>query len=167
MPIFLLDTNAISSLRLAHKPGEFGPAWQLVARKAQSGEVFIPREVLEEVSDRPCEKWIKGQPNLILEATSLQQQCLLRLVRALPAFHDPNKTSIDADQPLVAYAMAVNRMHTAAHESGPACVVTNERHRQGNEPRLRIPDACDHFGIEVCGLFDMFASFGAFNGNAP
>lgn len=163
MRIFLLDTNAISSLRLAHKPGEFGPAWQLIARKAQSGEVFIPREVFEEVSDRPCQDWMRAQPDLILEASNLQQECLVQLVRALPDFHDPNKTSIDADQPLVAYAMAVNHAHTGAHMSGPAYVVTNERHRKGSEPRLRIPDACDHFGVECCGLFDMFASFGAFS----
>ena len=115
----------------------------------RAGRIITPKDVYEEIKSRPVEKvWLDLVPSGVVDLDADGLLCLTEVVNTLPDFLDKNKPSgKDADQPLVAMALA----HHRSGES-PAMVVTQERPRKPGESRWHIPDACDALGLP-CGDF--------------
>lgn len=160
--VYLIDTSAlIETVDLFGS--EAGHWWRWLEHIAESGRAKLPTCVASEYTNDEWVAWIRARPSLILKPSNTQQQALSDLMCALPEFVEPSKPDSDADQPLVAAAMAINLEACGRYASGPAWVVTKERHRKAPGGRLRIPDACDHFSICHCRIGDMMAAEGCFD----
>ena len=136
--------RSLGSLTLLDPTGGLGEFLQF---QMAAGKIITPKDVYGEV--QPNDKlWLDLVPDSVRDLDDKGLICLTEIVNSYPDFLDPNKPSgRDADQPLVAMALA-------HHRSGisPAMVVTQERAKKPTEQRWHIPDACSALGLQ-CGAF--------------
>lgn len=149
---YILDNNIL--IRLAnHLPLRSIPsAWGLIERLGDEGRCCIPEAVFAEFLDEDNKGWFLDRSDKLIMPYSQEQVNALVDVATLTGFIQHGKVGQDADQPLVALGIAKSKNA----ESLIATIVTDERRRKGQETRLRVPDACDHFGLACCNLYDVF-----------
>lgn len=156
LSIYVLDTCVFVNLD-AHLPIRSVPAaWRLIENTAKAGRLLVPEDVVIEIENEETLEWIRGREEfLVAEVGQLQSDCLVEIAEFIGSqFIDHEKTKPDADQPLVALAMAINHEHVGACSDGPATVVTGEKRSKQGSHRLKIPDACDFFGVRTITFND-------------
>jgi len=151
--IYYFDVNILGEMFKYYPSRIFSDLWERLDELIAAGQIRVPDETYREIASDEAREWLtprKGQ--IVCATTEVELDCLGAIGSSIPSFVDHSKPRSDADQPLVAHAMACNLQAVGEYASGPAMILTNERRRKGNETRLRIPDACDHFGVR-CGRF--------------
>lgn len=138
-------------------PAAFPSAWALLERLGSEGRLIICKAVWDEYTNDTYKPWFEARKGIFLrDYTPEQFDCLSIIGELLPAFVDPSKPSgVEGDQPLVALAMALNDADQGCYSSGPAVVVTFEKRTQQGSHRVKVPDACDFFGVEAIDLYQM------------
>jgi hypothetical protein len=150
--IYCVDTNIFINLTAYYPERIFPTLWANIDLLVGSERFLVPEQVVRENKHEPTARWLTERAHIIRPFDAACNRCLLEIMAALPNFVDTAKIGDDADQFLVALAMAENqRLHGSPH--GSASVLSNERSRRAGEPRLRVPDACRHFGIDCYTLF--------------
>jgi hypothetical protein len=157
--IYCVDNNIFINLT-SHYPQEIFPTlWSNLNSLVDAQRLLVPEQVVRENKHEWTADWVRQRAQIIRPFDAVCNACLLEIMAALPNFVDASKTGDDADQFLVALAMAENRrLHGS--DGGSVAVLTGERGRRGNETRLRIPDACRHFGIDCYALFPFMQAEG-------
>lgn len=126
-----------------------------------SGCLKICEAVFEEYKNETLKPWFEARRDFLVQPyTAHQLECLKDIGIHCRPFVNSAKPGGDADQPLVALAMAINHEKSGCWASGPAVVVTFEKRSHAGNPRVKIPDACDFFGIRAIDLYDMIEEVG-------
>ena len=157
---YLFDNNIFITLAQYAKDRAL---WDWLAWKGSQGLFGIPDCILDEYKsdNSDMKKWI--EKNLIIgHPTDLREECMAELMATLPDFSDATKPGQDADQPLVACAMALNKAKTGSYASGPVYIVTHETPKKPLKLRLKIPDACAHYQIKWVTTYDLLGKEGCF-----
>jgi len=155
-PIYCIDTSVLIDLDNHYPRRFFESLWSNIEQLMREGRLITIEQVMKEIKhlNRPeIEKWLKQFPGVVRPFSQEIGNCLSEIMAALPDFVDQSKERDEADQPLVALALAENRAQRIF--SGDFVVLTNERRKRPNERRVRIPDACAHFGIRCFSLFEL------------
>lgn len=155
MSIYLLDNDAL--IRLSYiPPGAFPSVWALLEKLAGEGRLIICKAIWDEYTNDEYKPWFEARKGIFFQDYTAEQfDCLAAIGEYCREFVDSAKPGHDGDQPLVALAMAINDASTGCYASGPAIVVTFEKRSKQGSHKVKIPDACDNFGIEALDLNKM------------
>ncbi len=156
----MIDNSALVPLQFM-RPDAMPSVWNRLEALAKAKRLLICKAVFDEYKNDRLKPWFEARKDmLVYPYTTKQFECLKELTEVCPTFLDSSKPGPDADQPLVAMAMALNDEFGGCFASGPACVVAHERRTQQGAHRMKIPDACDLLEIEVIDFSDMIARDG-------
>lgn len=154
--VYSLDTNVLIILSQNYPQPIFKTLWTYLNDLAGEGRLVIIEQIAKEYTrEDEVAKWLQSQPVMVTPLSQAAVDCLSQLMTDLPDFVDYTKTDQDADQPLVAFAMAYNSSPPDGIFSSKLAVVTTDRGKRSCERRLRIPDACAYYGIECFDHFQM------------
>lgn len=154
--LYLLDANVLITANAQYYAINAVPEfWSWLAHKGNNGEIKIPIENFEEVTegrtDDPLYKWITDQANktsilLNEEADPVLVERVLTNGYA-PDLTDDEIEQIGRDPFLIAYALA---------DLSGRCVVTTEASKPSRRRHNRhIPDVCASLGVPCCNTFTM------------
>jgi hypothetical protein len=129
--------------------------WDRLDRMLKDGSALIPRAVQREYHHEPTEAWLLDRKELIRAPDSEVGECMKKIASDLPDFIDAQRTKESADPWLVAHAMAENLRAGADEGTGAALVVCEEGRRKGPQAPHKVPDACDHYGIDCIKVLDL------------
>ena len=153
---YCTDTSALIELHATYGSDVFVSLWQNVAGLVKEGRLMAPREVLREIEKKDDDllKWVKKHRKIFREQEIEQIQRAQEILSHFPKLIDPAKEIPDADPFVVALAIIENTKRQDTLFKGQCIVVTQEKSSRGTRPK--IPDVCQHYGIEcisVAGLF--------------
>jgi rRNA maturation endonuclease Nob1 len=150
-PCYVIDTSALVDLRINYRQSNFPSLWDQIAALIAEGRAVAPTQVLHELERRDDEllAWVTLHEAMFREADAA---CAREVIDAFPGLFDPEKLTEDADPFVVALARAPSQM--ALFSAPTNVVVTHEEMRPG---RIRIPDACRHYGIPYMRIPDLVA----------
>jgi hypothetical protein len=150
---YLLDANVLIDAARDYYPFDMVPEfWDWLLHHASIGDVKVPIEVYEEISD--------GKDDVALWLRRSDVKTVLLLDEAVDSalvattvsdgyasdLTDDEIGQVGRDPFLIAYARA---------EPGQRCVVTTESSRPSRIRQNRhIPDVCRTFGVPTCNTFD-------------
>ncbi|MBN1347479.1 MAG: DUF4411 family protein [Phycisphaerae bacterium] len=145
---FCLDTSAfIGAYERHYPPDVFPTVWEEIDRLMSDGRIVAPEDVLLEMkkkSDGVVQR-VGAHKNSFLPLDEKVQECLRGIMSDFPeGFVDHLRNRSGADAVVIALARA--------HGD----VVVTEEKPSGKAGRPKIPDVCVHYGIECCGLLEMF-----------
>ena len=151
--LYLLDANVLIDANRDYYPLERVPEfWEWLENGGMNGQVKIPLEVYEEVSDGNDElaQWVKQES--IKTALLLQEEVDVSLVSYATDqgyasdLTDDEIVKIGRDPFLIAYALK---------DYASRCIVTTEvskpRRQRGNR---HLPDVSAGLGVECCNTFE-------------
>jgi hypothetical protein len=154
--LYRLDANVLITANSTYYPIDQVPEyWSWIQYQAESGNVKIPFQILEEILAGRKEKdplldWIK-QPE-VKKALQLEETVRPKLVQRAVCegyaddLNDEEIAKLGRDPFLIAYGLA---------QSG-RCVVTTEVSRPGKKRHNRkVPDVCASLSVPCCGPFEM------------
>jgi len=153
---YCTDTSALIELHATYGSDVFVSLWQNVAELVKEGRLIAPREVLREIEKKDDDllKWVKNHRKIFREEEIEQIQSAQEILSDFPNLIDPAKETPDADPFVIALAIIENTKRQDFLFKGQCIVVTQEKPSRGSRPK--IPDVCQHYGIEcisVAGLF--------------
>lgn len=158
--IYVIDNSALIPLQFM-RPNAMPSVWNRIEQLAEEKRFILCKAVFDEYRNDELKPWFEARRDkFVYGYTQEQLDCLSELMQLCPSFLDPSKPGDDADQPLVAMAMAINYDLNGSCSSGPAVIVAHERRTQAGSHRAKIPDACDLLGIDVVDFSDMIAREG-------
>lgn len=159
MKVYVIDNDALIRLQFM-PPKAFPSVWALLERLAGEGRLIICQAVWIEYKNDEYKPWFEARKELFhCDYTPEQYDCLAAIGEFCPRFIEAMKPGHDADQPLVALAMSLNDKCEGCWASGPAVVVTCEKRNKG-DGKVKVPDACDYFGVEAIDFAEMIAREG-------
>ncbi len=150
--LYLLDANVLIRADREYYPLDRVPQfWDWILDKANTGNVKIPYEILDEIIEgHPDDlvKWVKNNKTIL----RLDEEVDPRLLREVTYegyksdLTDTDTHKIGKDAFLIAYArVATDR-----------CVVTLERSKPSSKGSNRkIPDVCNAFNVKHCDTFQL------------
>ncbi|CCM79639.1 DUF4411 family protein [Rhizobium mesoamericanum] len=148
----LLDANVLITAHNLYYPiGRFPEFWDWLVHMGNTGEIKIPLEILEEITEgSEIGRWLSEGDNY--ESLRLDEEVDPALVQAViekyaPDLNDAEIIEIGRDPFLIAYAMAqpADRIVVTVEASKPSAKRANRR----------IPDVCKDLGVEWCNSFEM------------
>ena len=153
---YCTDTSALIELHATYGSDVFVSLWQNVAELVKEGRLIAPREVLREIEKKDDDllKWVKNHRKIFREEEIEQIQSAQEILSDFPNLIDPAKETPDADPFVIALAIIENTKRQDFLFKGQCIVVTQEKPSRRSRPK--IPDVCQHYGIEcisVAGLF--------------
>ena len=151
---YIIDTSSLIELN-QHNPMDLYPGvWQKMEGLVNSGRLFAPREVFEEIKrfDDSLADWSKKHTKMFKEPTGEQIKIVKEILKKYPSLIKKGKRY--AADPWV-IALAIEMIH------GPQktlveikrIVVTEEKIR-GN--KINIPYVCEEYTVEAIDILDMF-----------
>jgi hypothetical protein len=152
--IYCFDTNILIRLTEYYPKTIFKTLQEKLGEMANQGRLITIEQVMSEYTYDVAGEWFSRHPDIIRAFSEEINEALLILMRDLPGFVDHSKTFPEADQFLVALAMSEN-MRLNGNYSGDVVLLTQETRKKPASSRLRIPDACDHYGIACFDLLQM------------
>lgn len=152
--IYLLDANVLIDAHRDYYPLSRVPEfWDWLEHHGEQGNIKVPREIWEEVTDGKGElvEWIKrDSAELALRLDlELDTSNVSRVVAVgyAPDLKDHEIEKLGRDPFLMAYARAIDEDCT---------VVTTEVSKPSRVRANRhIPDVCDDLGIESCHTYEL------------
>lgn len=155
--IYLLDSDVFIRAKNLHYGFDFCPAfWEWLVIASANGRVFSVEKVGDELEDgsdelstwaamRGSDFFLRQTPETIAAFDSVE-----RWVRDYGYEHAAIETFLQiADSYLVAHALAYGHI-----------VVTHEK-ASNSKRRIKIPDVCGGFGVEIATPFEMLRREGA------
>lgn len=153
---YIIDASSLIQLNRINPIDIYPTPWKNIELLAQSGQLFSPREVFNEVVQRTdaLADWAKGQRKWFKEFTPRQCEIAKRVLNEFPSFAK-GEGKFDADIWIVAMAMDMQESFLSQQPISPVVivVVTDEKIK-GNT--VKLPFVCKHFHIESCSLFEWF-----------
>ncbi len=155
--IYYADTNTFFKLFNYYPETIFRSLWSNLDHLASTSRLRTIEKVVEEMHDPRFDEWVNARPAIVDDIGRHQAaiDCLTEIMRDLPRFVDHSKTTDEADQPLVAIALTRNRETGNDRSLWNHVVLTEEGNKKARQTRLRIRDACDHYGISCVALIKM------------
>lgn len=155
--VYSVDTSALIDLGRWYPRSVFRKLWQEMKVLVTQGRLIAPPQVREEIKRQDDEllRWVRAQKRMFVQLQSVHLQCVSEILGHFPDLIDPNKQTEDADPFVIAVALARKRGHLFGSDY---VVVTQERLRSHGRPR--IPNVCQHYGIECLDIFQFFAREG-------
>jgi len=154
MLLYLLDANVLITANNLYYPLKAVPEfWGWLEYKCAAGQLKVPVEILEEVTDEVGDWLLDRKDTFCLGETAnmdLVRDCVSR--GYAPDLNDSELVEVGNDPFLIAAALV------APHER---VVVTTEvskpTRRRGNR---HIPDVCNSLGVQWCDSFAMLRTLG-------
>lgn len=146
--MYLIDANVLITAKNQYYPLDRIPQfWDWLIEMGDAGEIKMPREIHDEVSqgEDPLAIWARGADTK--SALILDEEPDLALVQRVladgyqsadPRFSDISLENIQRDAFLVAYGLIANERIVVTKE------VSARRSRLG---KTKLPDACDDCGV--------------------
>lgn len=150
--IYCIDTSALIDLGRRYPPGVFGALWREVGELIDRGRLIAPREVLRELQtgDDEMHEWAKKHKRMFVDLDREQMALVTEIQAAFPRWVDHEAETPVADPFLIALA----RRQTILNSGIPRIVVSHEN--PGGPGATKIPNVCEHYGIEHIQLVDLF-----------
>lgn len=151
-PTYVVDTDTWIELHRHHKRRNFGRLWSHLDDLADAGRLLVPEEVERELGNDLSEdpvRFLRDHPGLIRD-TALLWERASEVANRFPDLVDLAKPDGSADPYVVACALEEKDRVQATLWAQPVLVVTQESRKAPT--RMQIPDACDHYGLEVLKL---------------
>jgi hypothetical protein len=143
---YVLDTNSFSACG-HYFPSRFPSFWQSFNQLVRQGDIISVREVRNELESQSRWQhildWVQANRAIFLLPDPQETQFVAQIF-AVPHF----RQLIGHKQRLAGRPVADPFVIASAHHRA-AVVVTEESHRPN---AARIPNVCDHFGIECISL---------------
>jgi len=155
-PIYVIDSSALIDLRRDYPRKTFGKLWQRFADLAGAGRLIAPEEVRHEIGRRDDElkEWAASVDGLFVAPDDDFMACLSRVVAECPYLVNLARRYA-ADPWVVALALQMQEAE-AGKMFRAACHVVSHEVKAPQPGPLRIPDACDHFGLSHIRLVRIF-----------
>jgi hypothetical protein len=158
--LHLFDANVLITASNMYYPLDGVPEfWEWIDHQARNGRIKLPVEVLEEVlagsrKEDPLLDWMTAHKD-VLRLKEKVDPSLVNLVVTegyAPDLTDDELIEIGQDPFLIAYAIA---------NTPERCVVTVEVSSPSKKRQNRkIPDVCNHFGVNCQNPFQVYRSLG-------
>lgn len=145
---YCIDSSSLLELR-ALDSDVFHGIWEVLADAVAAGILHAPHEVLREVTkyDTTTASWAKAHKAMFV----IPNQALVDKVVEVQdkfSFFDPETDEPKADPFLVAHAILTG------------CTVVTQERAAGKSSKVKIPDACTHFGAKSITLSEFFREQG-------
>lgn len=152
--LYVFDTS--SFIVLSHYfPDRFPTFWERFNEFSSSGRIISVKEVYKELDNHVTKThlrdWMENNKKLFLAPSSEETEFVEQIFS-----NTPFQTLIKAKQRLVGNPVADPFVIAAAYVRG-ACVVTEE---SKNESAIRIPNVCEHYGIDCANIESMMTREG-------
>lgn len=147
-PLYVIDTSALVDAWTAYPIRTFRAAvWGRLAALAAEGRLTAPEEVRHEIGRRNpnLRAWANDTAPLFRGPDEDFVARWVRVVAECP-YLVPLGRLYAADSWIVALALQLHEEEQAKLFSMPCYVITHEQ-RQATAGKLKIPDACAHFGL--------------------
>ena len=136
---YSIDTSAlIHAWRVAYAPTNFPGVWAKIGELIATGHLCAIDEVLLELKERDDEllKWAKDNRPMFRAINFDIEEKHREILRLWPASIVASQSGPFADPFVIALA-ATER-----------CIVVTEEKKTGNMKGPKIPDVCDHLGVQ-------------------
>ncbi|HUO11058.1 MAG TPA: DUF4411 family protein [Phycisphaerae bacterium] len=155
--IFVLDANVFIEAAKGYYAFDLAPKfWNGLLANGTAGRICtVDRIAAEVMSPTPVKDWINTQFMPCVKAstgpdTLIHYAALMRWANAEPfTIAAKSEFATVADAWLVAYSRAVGGI-----------VVTHEAFDANCKRRVKIPNACQHLGVQYINTFDMLRTLG-------
>ncbi len=146
---YCIDTSALLDLRPLD-PDVFSGVWSALSDLGRQGILHAPSEVFRELSktDDIVFDWAKKNKGIFFDPNQALVDKVI-LVQEKFKFYDIESEKPAADPFLVAHGII----------SG-CTVVTNEKEVGPDSKKIKIPNACKHFGVKFLTLSEFFRELG-------
>ena len=154
-PTYVIDTSALVDGWSNYPHRTFARVWDRLAALAAEGRLTAPDEVRNELNrrDAALRAWA-SDAGLFRSPDEGFVACWARVVAECP-YLVPLGRLYAADTLVVALALQIHEEERAKLFTAPCYVVTHEQ-RKATSGKLKIPDACDHLGLEHVRFVKIF-----------
>jgi hypothetical protein len=151
MPPHIFDSSVWIKLHKETPPVFYVTLWDRLERGISDGEIRSPEEVCTELGQGTdgLEKFLKTKAGLFVPLDAPIQAEVSIVMAECASLSDPDSLRHRADPFVVALAKHYG-----------SSVVSMENPRKDPTGPLKIPDACNHFGLPHLKWFDFLASVG-------
>lgn len=158
--LYLFDANVLITASNTYYPLDGVPEfWAWIDHQATNGCIKLPVEILDEVlagskKEDPLLDWITARKDVLRLKEDVEPSLVNRVVTEgyAPDLADDELIEIGQDPFLIAYGLA---------NAAERCVVTVEVSKPGKKRQNRkIPDVCNHFGVNCQNPFQAYRSLG-------
>jgi len=145
---YCIDSSSLIELR-SLDTDVFSGIWDALSDAVERGILHAPHEVFRELDhvDDVTARWAKSKKAMFFNPDQAQLDKLAE-IQGKFEFYDPEAGSPKADPFLI------------AHGALTGCKVITQETRAGKKAKVKIPDACDHFGVKFITLSDFFREQG-------
>ncbi len=151
MACHIIDSSVWMKLHRETPPDLYVALWDRIDQGIADGDLRSPEEVCIEV-ERGTDglaKLLKSKAGLFVPLEPAFQAEVTTVMTECPSLSDPNSLRNRADPFVVALAKFYGRP-----------VVTMENSRKDSAGPMKIPDACDHFGLQHFKWLDFLRAVG-------
>ena len=158
--LHLFDANVLIIASNTYYPLAGVPEfWDWIDHQATNGNIKLPVEVLDEVlagrkKEDPLLDWVAAHKDVLCLKEKVDPSLVNKVVTEgyAPDLTDDELIEIGQDPFLIAYGLA---------KTAERCVVTVEVSSPGKKRQNRkIPDVCNHFGVNCQNPFQVYRSLG-------
>lgn len=158
--LHLFDANVLITASNTYYPLDRVPEfWAWIDHQAKEGNIKLPVEILDEVlpggkKEDPLLDWMTAHKDVLRLKENVEPSLVNKVVTEAyaPDLADDELIEIGQDPFLIAYALA---------KTAEGCVVTVEVGSPGKKRQNRkIPDVCNHFGVNCQHPFQAYRSLG-------
>lgn len=151
MPLHIFDASVWIRVSRNHPPDIFVSLWERLDAEIAAGQIRSPDEVLHELEhgDDDLGERLSQWADLFVPLTDDLQAAVARVMSECPTLTEPESDRNRADPFVVALGSSTSGV-----------IVSNEKHRRANSPRMKIPDACDILGLPHVDWFGYLRSQG-------
>ncbi|ADZ91070.1 DUF4411 family protein [Marinomonas mediterranea] len=175
--LYLLDANIYIQAQGSYYDMDFCPGfWAFLDKSYKSGQITSIKQVQKELKQpKPAKAragetqkqedklslWVKERDeHFIDDEDDLTQNCFVEVVEYLmdqPHLNEANRDSFldGADPWIISKAMSIKEL------GGEVAVVTHEKLVAENSTKVKVPNVCKHFGIEVIDCFTLLRTLEA------
>lgn len=151
MPVHVFDASIWIHVGRYHPADIFGNLWSHLDGAIAAEDLRSPDEVLHELErgDDGLADQLRSKNGLFVPLTPALQTAVTQVMRECRGLSDPEAERNRGDPFVVALARQAGGI-----------VVTGERPRRAPDAPMKIPDACNHFGLPYIDWFGYLRSQG-------
>jgi len=154
--VYCIDTSALIELDKTYPPSVFAGLWSDLESLVAVGRLLAPAEVRKEIQswDVRLFRWARQNKRMFVRPAARQLRFVAEVISEFPGLVEQAKQPAEADPFVIALALAKREGSLFRTDH---VVVSMEKRSSG---RPKIPNVCDHYGIEHIAVADMFEKEG-------